>query len=455
MKLYRNIIIIVAVLALLGGALFFVSRYNPEGEQAPTQGEQSAEPEMINVYKAEKSKLQSIHVHNANEEYTLEYVDNKWVANGDASIRISQTAADALAHSLTNIAVKQTVSENSADAAGFGFDAPIGFAELSFSDGTAKKITVGSSSLDNENYYIMISDDPNVYLKNAYGTESMIPSLLSLRDMSFFKIDTSDLSNLKHYYMEKQGNTPVKLENINIGTEENPNDQWKMLEPVYAEVNGQVFVDSVIEKITEFTATAVVEDHPKDYAIYGLDTPYATFSIGIDDTTYRFKIGNETESLRYIKEDSSDTVYVMRKSELTFLDVAYMDLMSNLIHVEYIKDVDRLEVIASSKVYNMEIKGDKYFIDGKEIEKEAFSKAYQAIIGISLDSLDLSEEPAYEPEAQVKYYKKDGSVVTVNFLPIDERNYRVTVDGQGNSITGKKNFNEAVDKIITTYNEAK
>ena len=455
MKLYRNIIIIIAILALLGGALFFVTRYNPENENSSSQPEQTAESEMISVYKADKSNLKSMHIQNKDGEYTLEYTGDKWVANKDDSIRISQASADALAHSLTNVSVKQIVSENGEDAAAYGFDTPVGFAEMTYADGTTKIITVGSPSLDNENYYIMISDDPNIYLKNAYGTESIIPSFMSLRDMSFFTIDTSNLSDLEHYYMEKQGNTPVKLENINIGTEENPNKQWKMLAPVYAEVNGQVFVDSIIEKMADFKASAVVEDHPKDYAIYGLDVPYASFSIGIGENVYSFKIGNETESLRYIKEDRSDAVYVMKKSSLVFLDVAYIDLMSNLIHVEYIKDVDRLEIITSSKTYNMKIKDSKYFIDGKEIKKEAFSKAYQAVIGISLDSLDLSEVPDISPETQIKYYKKDGSVVTVNFLPVDERNYRVTIDGQGNCITGKKNFNTVVEKIEATYNEAK
>ena len=458
MKLYRNIIIVVVLVALLGVAMFFISQYQPE-TMPENLNDNTKTEDMINVYKANRTDVTKIYIKNADEEYTLEQKNGVWTLNGDTSIRIKQTAADSVAYACTSVSVKQTVSDDGADAEKYGFSNPIGIAELTFKDGTIKTISVGSLSLDKENYYVMLSGDTKIYLKNTYGTESMIPKSLSLRDMMLLEINSDDLSGLRHFYMAKQGNTAVRMEYTNIGTEQKSKMQWKMIEPVYAEMNGQVFVDKVIGDLEKFEALAVIEDHPQNLSLYGLDNPYATFSVGETEKTSSFKIGNETENYRYIMEDGYSTVYVIRKSDLAFLDVAYMDLMSNLIHVEYIDTVDVIEVISPEKVYRMEIKGDKgnekYFIDGIEIQKEDFSKAYQAVIGISLDSLDLSEEPDINPEAQIKYQKDDGTTVVVNFLPVDERNYRVTVDRKGNSVTSKKNFTDVLKKIEETVNNAK
>ncbi len=459
MKLYRNIIIIIAVIAVLGGAMYFVSKYLPENENSSIVSQEPAEDNMFNIYKGNSEAVSKIHIKNIDEDYTVTLNDENWVLNGDNTIRLKQTRVKSLIYTCTSVSVKETVAETSEKAAEYGFSEPTGFAELFFNDGTTKKITVGSKTLDGQDYYLKLSDDEKIYLKNAYGTESLIPSSQSLRDLSLITVDSADLSNLKHVYMSKQGNTAIKLESINVGTEGKPTYQWKMLEPVNADMNGQVFSDKVISCFEDFQAAAVVEDHPKDLKKYGLDVPYAQFSVGTTDKTYCMKVGGETESYRFLMEDGFEAVYAVPKSSFTFLDVAYMDLMSNLIHVEYITNVNKLEVVSGDTKYEMEIKGEKgseeYYINNVKIQKEAFSKAYQAVIGISLDSVDLTEEPKLSPAAYIKYNKKDGSTVSVNFLPVDERNYRVTIDGKGNSITNKKNFDNVLSKLQDTINSAK
>ena len=71
-----------------------------------------------------------------------------------------------------------------------------------------------------------------------------------------------------------------------------------------------------------------------------------------------------------------------------------------------------------------------------------------------MDSLDLTKEPTVTPAACIKYTKKDGSTTLVEFLPVDERNYRVTVDGKGSSITNKKNFEGVLSKLEETVKGA-
>ena len=50
MKLYRNIIIVVAALAALGAAMYFVTKHLPENENSVVS-QQPMEEDMFNVYK--------------------------------------------------------------------------------------------------------------------------------------------------------------------------------------------------------------------------------------------------------------------------------------------------------------------------------------------------------------------------------------------------------------------
>lgn len=457
MKLYRNIIILISVIVFLALAMFFVVKYLPENEKN-TPVQQETEDNMFNIYQADGDSVSKLRVKNAGEEYTLTLIDDKWILNNDPTIKLKQTNVKTLVYSCTSVSVKKIVAESSDKAADYGFSTPTGFVEILFNDGSRKKIMVGNKTLDGQDYYVMISDDSKIYLRNTYGTESMIPQSQSLRDLLLITVDMDNLNSLDHFNMSKQGNTSIKLKRYNKGTDEEPMYQWRMIEPVDAEMNGVVFSQKVANCFESFNAKAVVEDHPKNLNKYGLDNPYAQFSIGTPDGTRSMKIGNKTSSYRYLKEDGQDTVYLISESDLTFLDIAYIDLMSMLIHVENIVDINKVEIVYGSNKYEMEIKGDEnnseYSINGKIVKKEVFSKAYQAVIGIRLESVDVSEVPDVSPSAYIKYIKKDNSEVLVEFLPIDERNMRVIVDGKGSSITNKKNIENAINTIQDKVNNA-
>ncbi len=453
MKLYRNIFIIAIIILGLITAFYFVSKIEPQNAENPPIEETEIGDDLFSVYQAKTGDVLSVRIKNATEEYTLTQENENWVLNGDASLQLDQQSVKNLLLSCTSVSVKSVVEETSENLAAFGLAVPTGFAEITMKDGSKKTISVGSPSIDGENYYISISDDPKVYLKNAYGAESMITSSMSLRKLELFKLNLDDLSGILSFEMEKQGNTPVRIEQIDAGTEDS---HWKIVKPIYAEVNGITFIEKVLTPIETFKTAAIVEDHVKDLGKYGLSKPYATFSLAHSDGVYHIKIGAETENYRYVMTNNSETVYAIEKSKLSFLDVAYMDLMSRLIHVEYITEVDRVEVITPEKTYKLEIlSGDKRKIDGVAIEKSAFSKVYQQFIGISLDKLTFDALSTTASEAQIKYYKKDGSVVTVSFIPTNDRTFRVLVDGEGNCLTAKKNFYDAVTFLNETVKDAK
>ncbi len=443
MKLYRNIIIVAFVIAALVASLFFISKYQPEKE--PESTETPVTEGMLQIYQTDGKSICGLHIKNDSEEYTLSLLSNgQWVLNNDSSIRLKQTSVAALVNTCASVAAKKVVAETMDDAEAFGLAAPASFVKLQLSDGATKTIYVGNKTLDGQDYYISLSDDTNIYLKNAYGTESIIPKIHSLRNLQLIAIDTGDLNAIQSFMMSVQDKMNIKIENLQEAG-------WKMTSPVYADAKGQILVNEIFSKFENFEAAYVIEDHTKDLSKYGLLKPYAEFSLVTDDNTYHFLIGNETNQHRFIKEKGRDTVYVLPVSTLSFLDIAYMDLMSSLIHVEYITEISMVEIATDKEKIVMHITGEgdsaQYQINGKTMQKNTFSKLYQDVIGIYLDSVDLTKAPNIKPDAYIQYTKKDGSITRVEFLPINDRNYRVIIDGKGNAVTNKKNLNNVIEKI--------
>ncbi|MBO5930271.1 MAG: DUF4340 domain-containing protein [Clostridia bacterium] len=443
MKLYRNIFITVIVIALLAAALYFVSQYQPQNlDNLPTAEE--TEDNMFQVYKTDGSQIIALYIKNADEEYELSLSGDQWILNNDSSIKLKQMSVHALVNTCANVSVKKVVADTTDAADSFGLGNPTGFVELYFADGSTKKIVAGNKTLDGQDYYISVEDDPKIYLKNTYGTESMFPQSLSLRDLSLVAIDPSNLDAIQSFSMSVQGKLDIKIENLQ-------DRGWKVTKPIFAEPKGQIFVNNILNSFEAFDAVYVIEDHAKNMDLYGLRKPYAEFSIVTNQQSYEMVVGNETEAHRFLKPKHSDTVYAVAKSDLQFLEIGYMDLMSSLIHIENIDEITQVEIVSGEKKYEMKITGEdnarQYYINGIQLKKETFSSAYQKVLGIYFDSIDLSAVPKIEAAGYIKYTKKDGNVSLVEFLPINERNYRVVVNGQGNSITNKKNLNDVMKSL--------
>ncbi len=442
MKLYRNIIIFVVAIAVLVGAFIGVYFLIPENEEKPI--EETSETEIVSVMEVDSASITKIDIKTKEEEYSVTKSGDKWHLSNEEGLKISDSKLQSFSYMCSSISATKIMSEKAEDAEKFGFSDTSNSVTIHLSDGSKKTVLVGDTTLDDANSYIKLSDENTIYLKSTYGVSSLIPEYKSFVDKSLLSIDLSNLSLLTHVYIEKEGNTPIKLEY----TEKGNSNEWKMISPVYSAVNGQVLSDDILTPLAEYTATEIAEIHVKNLAPYGLDTPYATFSIGYDGKTSELVFGDEYDKYRFVMVSGFDTVYMIKSSQADFLDTPYQNLMSRLIHVEYIDQVSKVEIKSGTTNIVMEIGDDIYKINGKEIEKSKFSKAYQAVIGISLDSVDLSSVPAGAYDATIKYTKTDGSTVTVGFIPVSERNYRAVVDGKGNCITAKKNFTEAVEFIL-------
>lgn len=450
MKPIRTIIIVIAIIAVLGAGFFFLLKMEPSEEEEAEPSYTSSPT--INIYKTEKENITQIKITIEGESYTVAKTDDdRWVVNNDPSIKISQSKADTLAYECSSITVKQLVAEAVTDFSPYGLSEPYAKVEISLSDGTGQNVLIGSKTADGSLRYIMLEGEDKVYAKSASGSESLALKLEKLRDASLYSVSEEELTGIS---IEKQGSNKIVLAKEEQPTQEGeePVYLWKMKSPLVKDVNEYNLNENVIQKIISLSFDSVAADNAQDLQAYGLDSPYATYSVSDQETTYTIYVGNETDGSRYIKTTDSPAVYLVESSKLDFLNVGYIQLVDKLIHLENIEDVNGVTVHSANANYELQIEGSGenagYKINGTPLSEDDFKVAYQYVLGISLDDFVIAgTQPTGEPECTFTYHKKDGSDSVVSFYNWDERNYLVLVNGEGNLLCRKKQVTSVLEHL--------
>lgn len=453
MKLYKNITIILVVLIILAGALVAV-KFLP-GNEEPKEPEKTQSTEYFDILRVKIDDISKVDVTTSKDSYTVTKSGSEVHLSDSENLMISNQFLQSLLNSCSYIYAEKVASENKDDAEIYGFTNPKATLNITLKDGSNKTLLVGNDTIDASGSYIKMADEDKIYIKSAYGLSSLIPEYKSFVNKSALRITPDKHESLSLFSLSKPGSMDIELKATKVKTEKTEGVLWEMKKPAFAEVNTTVFTNDVLTPLESFTANGIAEVKVSDLSKYGLDNPYAVLSISADGVTQKFTFGKEENGHRYFMTDDYATVYTASASSLGFLDVAYIDLMSRLICIENIKNVSTVEIKSPDKNYILKISGDERFIDDKKIEKDAFSKVYQNIIGLRFDSIDFNKKSSGNAVVTFKYTKNDKSTRVVSFESISDRNYLATVDGKGNYIITKKAVSEALKSIEKAYKETK
>ena len=444
MKLHKNILIILLVLVLLACALVLVNKL-PDNKEEPKQ-EETQKTEYIDVFRVKSDDIISISVVTQKSSYSVSKNGNELSLSDSSNIKINNQALSSLLNTCSYVYAEKIVTEKEEDSSVYGFLNPTATVTVSLKNGDKKVLQIGNKTIDTSGCYMKLSDDSKIYIKSSYGINSLIPEYESFIDKNVLSVNPTDYETLSSISIKKSGNPDVQL---------SFDTQWKMIKPAYADANTTVLANSVLTPLGSFAASGVAEAKANDLSKYGLDDPYAVFSITAQGKTQKFTFGKENNGYRFFKVDNYDTVYIVSNQKIAFLDVSYIDLMSRLVYIENIKNVSSVEVKSPNKNYTLKISGDERFINNTKIDKNVFSKVYQNIIGLRFDTIDPNRNTSGSAEITFKYTKNDGSTDTVSFISIDDRNYLALVDGKTNGIITKKSVKEALDFIEQKLNKAK
>ena len=443
MKPVRNIIILVLVIALLGGGMYFISQYEPKQEETVLP----ELPETVTMFKTEKSNITAVTVTLPEETYTVSLENGAWLVNNDPDILISQSRVETLLYECANIVAKELLEENAQNLVQYGLDNPNRTVQITLADGSKTTVLLGHNSIENTLTYLMLEGETKVYTKSTSGCENLAGPLSNLLSSDIYSIAGE---NIKSIAINRQNAESIELVLENVSPEgEEPTYEWQMTKPIQKTANSYNITERLLTNI--LTQTAVVSIAvPEAGKDYGLNQPKATYTLStIDGVTHTVQVGNVEGANTYIRLTGNNMIYQVATEKLDFLSLGYHELVDKLVHLENILDVEKVTLDGLGKSHVMEISGSgdnaTYKIDGKKIEESNFKKAYQAVLALSLDDF-ITQPYSGAAEFTICYYKNDGSQSVISCVPYDERNYLVLVNGEGNLLVRKKQ----IDNMLST-----
>jgi len=448
-KLYKNAIILVVVVAVLVGAYAVVSYIK---SQETT--ERKTYDKIIDLSSLDMKEL-IIEREDEKLVFVKDENDNEWKLQHPENIKYNPSKLSSAAINFSSVFADKLIEENATDLSKYGLDKPV-IVTAKMKDGREEGLEIGNLTPTGGAYYVKKKGENTVYITDTYTIDKVKLTVNDIRETVLFNVTSEDFKGLS---MSRKGQLVFRAKY--------EGEKWVLTEPIKGNANTAA-IYPMLEAITSTEINTIVEQDPQDLKKYGLESPAYELEFETVDGTTRMLLGKEdTEnSLIYMMIDGIDEVYKISSASYTFLDKPIEEIVEAFAYIVNIWDVERIEVEMDG--YKLDLKletdpdkdtdKDKFYVNGKDASmkdengKQPFRSYYQALIGITLNSVEPNAQPTGEPEITFTYYLKvEPKVMKVEFIPKDDRFYYVVRNGEYSGlVVDKKKFDQA-DGVRETY----
>lgn len=451
--LLRNSVILALVIAILAGLVIFVVKFEPESDStAPA----ATTVPSYNAYKAESADVESIIINNANSVMTVKRSGEKWTINDIPTNEISTEKVESLVSNIIVMISSIEIDKNNADLSEYGLDNPSASITVNLKDGTSDKMMIGSKSPVSGEYFLAVDGVDKIYSIYEYKVDSIQQDISYYQSFNRFSIDTSKVSEI---ILDRKNKADIHLKVKDV-IDETSYNVWTMTAPYDGVLSAidQYVDDKILLPLSELQ---ISEPAPTGVN-YGFDNPDAVITIVLAEynedgsiastAEQKLIIGNTENHMSYVKLDSSDNVYTVSDSMLSFAYVDEFLVVSKLQGMADIADTSKVTVNAKGKSHIMEINHTEnnkftFKIDGKDAEEKMSKKMYQEIIALHVDGV-YNNEMLKESEVKVTFTGYNGAEDTViEYIPIDELSYAVRRNGKTQFTIKKLEVSKMLEKL--------
>lgn len=447
MKLFRNAIILLVVVAILGGAYALILKKKDVGNT------KQSDTKVIKILEVEKDKIAEVTLDSKDGKYVIAKKDKDWVVTSPEGFKADSKRIDDFLTALSSINAEKVVEENASDLAQYGLDKP-GVITVKLSDGTTRVLEIGTETPLQDGYYLKEKDSKKVYTVLEYSGKKLADPKSSIRSTTITSIDKYD--QITAFALEKGGNLAYSIKKAG-------DDEWDIVAPFETRAASGT-VSQIFSSVSKIEASEFVDDNPSDLDKYGLKAPAYSIEIATDKSKVKLLIGSEKQKGMYVYAKLADSkeVFTISEEALKYADMPVKEIVDSFAYITNLDDVSKIVVDMDGKTVvcgvetNKEDKDkDKFTVDGKDAsmkdESDAwvFRRYYQDLIGITHSDIEPDAKPSGKSEITFTYtLKKDPGTMKVEFVPKDNNSYYVLRNGKyTNQVVEKKQF----DKLRDSY----
>ncbi len=409
---FRNTLIVLVLLILVGGYIYFFQAGKPEEQ---TQ-------KLFNIKADDITKLVLKY---PGQEIEIDRSDGAWKMVKPIQTGADTSAVNTLTREIADADLKRTVDEHPANLALFGLDKPAVTVVVSTKDKTFPGIEVGKNAPIGYSVYIKATDKPAVMLTSGGFGPGTKRTVGDLRDHTLMSFKAADVNKL---VVKQDDSPPVEL------TKEQ--GTWKIVKPTPYEADTER-VTTLLSSLSNARIDDFTSDNPTSVGQYGLDKPAVEVSVftGAAQSRQSLEFGKRESGAKddyYVRRGEKPNVYTVHSYVYTDANKGLNDLRDRTV-IAF--DPDKVEQVKFISGKSFAVARGK---DGKWTETDGGkSQADPAKVRQFIDRLhDLKAETIVQdstanlekfglnqPGEEITLLGKDGKVMgTVKLARIERHN---------------------------------
>lgn len=427
MRLYRNAIILVVILAVAIGAFYFLKDRAPDEDTGPDYKPSTS----VKIVDFDSLKVNKVVVRYPEEEFVLVKVDkDNWQLESDRDLKLDNSRVRSIAIRMSSVFAEKEIEENPKDLSIYGLDKPV-HATSYLEDGSEHSIMIGNLTPTKGAYYAMLPGGDKVYTISTYDAEGILITKNDLKLITLFELAAEDFTRIA---LERNGN--LAFDSYKDG------DLWMLSQPLEANAS-LAKIDEITTAITALQVKSYVKDS-SDLAVFGLDNPKYVLSFKTKDYENSILFGNETTGASiYAKLADRDDVFSLDVNTVNFLDVPVEEVVDSFVTLPNIQNVNKVVVEIDGVTDVSEIQtdpedsdNDKFTFNGKDASVKDdkgdfyFKKYYQGLLIAGIrDEVDIDGKPEGNPELIITYFMKTGEEIKLEYISRDDYYYYIVKNG--------------------------
>ena len=279
-----------------------------------------------------------------------------WLLDNRADFTPSESSLGSIVRTFCSLQASKLVVANAEDLSLYGLDTD-NTASLTATSTNGAKITIeiGDQNPTKDGYYVRKVTDKDVYLCDKYTAERLRITKEAVVDLTIFQHEEEDLQRISMERDSEPVFTAIRRDDLT----------WDLTAPVsramYADVYAQI---STV--FTGLTAIKCEAADVTDLAEYGLDVPRYQLRVEVSGDANKLDqtqaqtllLGAEKDkgSSIYAMLDGAHTVFSISLSGLPFLDKPLKEMLDPFIYIVNIADVNTLSAVFDGQIVHCDIK---------------------------------------------------------------------------------------------------
>ena len=430
----------------------------------------------ITLHSGTKDDVKSLVIKNEHSEFKIEQnVKGFYIAEFEG-LKQNTTTMGAAGNCATSIKASALVEENATDFAKYGLsdENPKASVFVTLKNGEEYTVYFGNDIPNSSSVYCRMADSQSVYAisKNStgyfyYAKERFISVAIKgeiananvAPVIDRLTINRKDLDYEIVFVDDSKKHSASEISVISAQV---------MIEPVYAGLDVTT-AEPVIFGFWGLSAKEAVVAFPTeaDFEKYGLLDPFCEVNLQAELQEYNLKIGNVAYYEESATGDTSvpaayygyfsdvDAIFIFSTSDIPWVDMKPMDVISPMMTANYIITVDyiKLEFDNAEKTsYNFDITGDtekaEMTVDlaGTSIDEEHFKIFYQYLLKCPIEDLCFTE-PAEDAKmlCKVEIMNNNGTSDTLEFFEAGNNEVIIKLNGH-TSFRQHKSYLDTLEK---------